>query len=120
MARILVVDDDPDQLEIRKLLLQQEGHTVWVASSADDARSVFPQTSAEIALMDIRIPRPEDGLALIRWLRQASQALRIIVLSGWAADLASTPEAALVDGMLTKPVRTGMLLDLIRDLAPWT
>ena len=37
MARVLVVDDDPEQLEIRRLLLERSGHEAWTAASADEA-----------------------------------------------------------------------------------
>jgi len=117
MARILLVDDDPAQLEIRALLLEREGHEVCSARTVDEATRAHREVPADIALMDLRLPRSEDGLALIRWLREASSALRIIVLSGWAADLAGAPEMALVDRLLAKPVRTGQLLDLIREIS---
>ena len=120
MARILIVDDDPAQIEIRTLLLENEGHQVRSAQTVEEATRSFGEAPADIALMDLRLPRSEDGLALIRWLREASSALRIVVLSGWAADLGSQPELALVDRLLAKPVRTGQLLGLIRDLSPCT
>ena len=120
MARILLVDDDPAQLEIRTLLLEREGHQVRSAQTVEEATRSFGEAPVDIALMDLRLPRSEDGLALIRWLRQASSALRIIVLSGWAADLAGAPEVAIVDRLLAKPVRTGQLLGLIRELSRCT
>jgi CheY-like chemotaxis protein len=116
MARILLVDDDPDQLEIRKLLLKTEGHEVWTAKTAPAAGQVFGECKPELVVMDLRLPRLEDGQELIRELRARSSSVRIVVLSGLASDLSQLPEAGLVDQVLHKPFRTERLLGLISKL----
>ncbi|MCC6369067.1 MAG: response regulator [Bryobacterales bacterium] len=117
MARLLLVDDDPDQLELRRLLLEQAGHEVAAAASVADAISLFLSHTPEIAVMDLRLPHTRDGLALIRRLRSESPATRIMVLSGWSADLANLPEEQMVDQVLTKPVRSQQLVQFIAKLA---
>ena len=116
MARVLLVDDDPDQLEIRKLLLGEAGHLVSTAASATEATAIFSESDAQLVIMDLRMPRAENGLALIRELRARSSSLRILVLSGWATDLTQRPEAAMVDQVLSKPVPSRKLLRLISEL----
>jgi DNA-binding response OmpR family regulator len=117
MAKLLLVDDDPDQVEIRKLVLETAGHEVSTSASAAEAIRVFDQEMPALVLMDLRLPRTEDGLALIRDLRSRSSSVRILVLSGWTADLERLPENALVDRVLRKPVRSQHLLGLIKKLA---
>jgi len=68
-------------------------------------------------ILDLRLPKPEDGLALIREFRAASDALNIVVLSGWCADLAGCEEGSLVNVTLSKPVRSEVLLNAIRLIA---
>ncbi len=108
MARVLVVDDDRAALEIRKLLLERAGHVVETASNVDEARAAGP---FDWAILDMRIPEPEDGLSLIREF-QASGA-RVIVLCGNRADLDGQPEAGLVAAVIEKPARSELLLKAI-------
>ena len=102
MARILVVEDDPDQLEMRKLILEQAGHSVVTAQNAADALERLP--GCQLVVMDLRLPTPEDGQQLIQ---AASGSAKIIVLSGDAET--SLP----VDEFLTKPCSSRKLLDTI-------
>ena len=116
MARILVVDDDPDQLEVRALVLEAEGHEVTSARNRRQAAEAFHRTTPDIVLMDLRLPRTEDGLALIEALRALSSTVPIIVLSGWTDDLRNHPSLRLINEVMPKPVRTQHLLGHIRRL----
>src|SRR6202035_1853815 len=101
MARILVVEDDIGQLEVRRLILEQSGHEVVTAQTADEALHRLP--GCQLVLMDLQLPTPEDGMRLIA---AASGAARIIVLSG--AEPATLPP---VDAFLTKPFSSRKLLE---------
>ena len=120
MARVLLVDDDADQLEIRRLLAEQAGHQVSAAGDAGMARARFSELHPEVVVLDVRIPKcdvgtpkREEGLALIREFYAADPAPRVLVLSGWPGDIAGRPEAALVEEVLIKPVRSQRLLELL-------
>ena len=65
MARILVVEDDAIQLEMRKQILEHAGHEVVTAQNASEALERWPGT-VPVVVMDLRIPEPEDGLRLIQ------------------------------------------------------
>ena len=115
MRRILIVDDDPDQLEIRQLVLRRAGHRTAIARDAASALEVFDAGRYDTVLMDLRLPTPEAGLSLIRDLRSRSANVQIIVLSGWPADIECQPERALVQDVLAKPVKSeGLLKRLAR------
>ena len=113
MARLLLVDDDPAGLELRKLILEREGHQVSTAADAAAARSLFSETRPDSVVIDLRLPETEDGLALIREFRAAAPAVRIVVLSGWTPDLDGKPEARMVDQLLAKPVRSARLVSAV-------
>ena len=117
MARVLLVDDDPGGLEIRGLLLEREGHEVANAADAASARDRFHELSPDCVILDLRLPAPEDGLALIREFRQADPEVQIVILSGWGADLEGRPEHALVDQVLAKPIRSERLASFVRRRA---
>ena len=120
MACILLVDDDPEGLELRKMLLERDGHRVFTATDAATARERFHQTSPDCVILDLRLPSPEDGLALVREFRESREAgpnVRIVVLAGWSADLEGHPEQELVDEVLAKPVRSERLIGAVRKRA---
>ena len=110
MLRLLLVDDDHDGVEIRRLILERAGYDVFVKRTADGARRLFAEISPEIVMLDLRLPELQDGLALIREFREASAALKIIVLAGMASDLKGRPEEQLVDAVLAKPLRSEKLV----------
>jgi two-component system KDP operon response regulator KdpE len=103
MARILVVEDDAIQLEMRKQILEHAGHEVVAARNASEALERW--TGCPVVVMDLRIPEPEDGLRLIHAIGGAA---RIIVLSGGELD-PTLP----VDEFLTKPCPSRTLLAAI-------
>jgi DNA-binding response OmpR family regulator len=107
MARVLLVDDDADALELRKLILESHGHEVLCAKTAAGAREQF--SPDQVVVLDLRVPEAEDGLALIRDFKAA----RIIVLTGAPSDLEGREERTLVAAVLTKPARSEQLLAAI-------
>jgi DNA-binding NtrC family response regulator len=113
MARVLIVDDDSAGLEIRKLILERRGHDVRTAIDSSLARAEFHAAAPEVVILDLRVPQPEDGRALIREFHTASPATRLIVLCGNGADLDACEEASMVHRILTKPVQSELLLNAI-------
>ena len=113
MARLLLVDDDKAGLELRQLIFEREGHQVSAAADVVRARSLFLETSPESVVLDLRLPETGDGLALIREFRAAAPGVRIVVLSGWTPDLDGKPEARMVDQLLSKPVRSALLVNAL-------
>lgn len=107
MARILVVEDDATQLDIRKQILEHAGYEVVAAQDASEALERWE--GCRVIVMDLRIPEPEDGARLIQAI--AGRA-RIIVLSGGPVD-----PALPVDEVLTKPCPSKRLLECIEK---WT
>lgn len=118
MARVLLVDDDGAALDLRKLILEREGHQVSIASEPDSARALFAETKPDSVVLDLRLPEAKDGLALIRDFRAAAPNVRIIVLAGWPLDLEGAPEAEMVNLVLAKPIRTATLVKVLAESEP--
>jgi CheY-like chemotaxis protein len=116
VPRLLVVDDDVQQLAIRKLLLEAAGHEVTVADALPEARRLLAELRPDVLLMDLRLPKLKDGLSLIRCAQQHQPPARIIVLSGWTEDFYDLPEEKLVSRVLGKPIRNEYLLEAIRHV----
>jgi len=118
MAHVLIVEDDPDQRELRQMVVESDGHTVVAADSAQAAVSCCGVTPApDCVVMDLRLPGKEDGLRLIGQLKAALPQLPIIVLTGAAKpELDLKPAGAAVAAVLRKPVRSEKLLSAIARL----
>lgn len=120
MFRILVADDDPLQLDLRKQVLEIAGYHVAIALSA--AQTLRRLAKADLVILDLRFPNalgePDagEGMALIRNIRGLGYGAPLIVLSGWPQDLYGQPEEQLVSCILLKPVHTRELLHAVRDL----
>jgi CheY-like chemotaxis protein len=111
MGRLLVVDDDSEQLDVRCLVLRNAGHDVASALSAAAALESFETRRPDLVIMDLRLPRVEDGMRL---LRELGAEARVVVLTGSRLQDGSVPGAARV---LKKPCSSKTLLRAIAELA---
>lgn len=116
MARILVADDDLEQVTLRKELLEAGGHQVDVAFSVASTVVQIELGGADVVIMDLRFPESPDGLALIRRIRAMGCNKPVIVLSGWPEDLYDQPEEAMVSRVMVKPVPMLELLDAVASV----
>ena len=115
MARLLLVDDDPGQIKLWRLLLETAGHQVDTAEALPEALQKVSTNPPDVLVMDLRLPELKDGLELIRKAGEHGSA-RIVVLSGWPQDLEVLPERKLVHRVLAKPVKLPALLRAISEL----
>jgi CheY-like chemotaxis protein len=81
MARILLIDDDACVRDSLAAALRHFGHAVTEAADGAAGLRVFGSQPAELVLTDIVMPE-RDGLDVIRHLRSAAPAARIIAMSG--------------------------------------
>jgi DNA-binding response OmpR family regulator len=80
--RILIADDDKDQLALRSLLLSNRGYdTIAVTTCAAALREAKAQRP-DCALVDLKFPTEALGLSLIRALKELDAAMRVFVLTG--------------------------------------
>ena len=117
MARILVADDNLDQVTVQRKLLEALGYQVGTAMSPDETLRDMDLTRPDLVVVDLRFPLATDGLALIRGIHQRDSSLPMIVLSGWPDDLYGAPEESLVSRIVVKG-SMGELLQTIKELLP--
>jgi len=67
-ARILVVDDNPQNAKLARILLSSEGFDVRTTADAEEALRVLDEFSPDLILMDLQLPGM-DGLELTRRLK---------------------------------------------------
>ncbi len=84
MAKVLVVDDEPQIITALGRGLSRVGHDVVVARTAADALAAAATGEPQVILLDLRLP-DGDGIEVVRRLRTWSQ-VPILLLSGVATD----------------------------------
>jgi DNA-binding response OmpR family regulator len=65
---VLIIDDEPTITEMAKLILQDEGYTVFTASNADIAIKRLGVLTPTVILLDVNMPR-QDGYQLCKRIR---------------------------------------------------
>ena len=66
MARILVVDDDPDFIKITRTILQFQNHEVLTAANGEQGLKVMRQEKPDLVLLDVMMSYILDGLDVRR------------------------------------------------------
>jgi DNA-binding response OmpR family regulator len=113
--KILVVDDDHDQRQLRSQLLARHGFEALEAADAATAKTLVIEHRPPVVLLDLGLPTLDDGLALIRDLRSIDEEVRLIVLTGrFRSSFENRPEAKLVNDFLVKPTSTDRLVRTLR------
>jgi two-component system response regulator MprA len=90
MARILIIDDDPQLRESIRLTLEAGGHEVVEAADGVEGLRAQDTNPADLVLCDVIMPRL-DGLATIRTLRGRHPGTPIIAISGGAPSVPGDP-----------------------------
>lgn len=116
MARILIVEDEPEIREMIRYVLEQEEFSICEAAHAQDVRHQLTAERIDLILMDWMLPG-RSGLELVRELKQKpkTKSIPIIMLT------ARADEPNKIDGLesgaddyITKPFSTRELVARIR------
>ena len=112
---ILIVDDDASLRMLCRINLELDGYNVLEAPTVAAAEDAVAADVVDLFLLDVHIGA-DDGLALMRSLREREHNAPVVLFTG-SAKLDSVT-AAEADGVVPKPFRLEQLLDVVRELAP--
>jgi len=115
--RILVIDDDQDQVETLAIALRRQGFDVQTAHNLRAGRAAIDLYLPELVIMDIRLP-DGDGLSLCQQLTDdpATCEIPVIILSGMErSDIVRRARAAGCQYFLRKPYDPNALLLLAQS-----
>lgn len=125
--KILVVDDDPDIVELLEFNLKKEGYTTTSAGDGRRALAVAQDFAPDIILLDVMMPQL-DGIATCRLLREQPRLkdAYIIVLTARSEEFSEVAAfEAGADDFIAKPIKPRALLSRLaavvrRDQEPGT
>jgi signal transduction histidine kinase/CheY-like chemotaxis protein len=116
--RILVVDDEPEFVDVVRETLLQNGHEVTGAGNGDDAMSQVARREFDLILMDLGLPK-RNGLEVVRAMRGEGIDSKIVLMTGWDGEtVGADPRVSFCDTVLQKPFRRRQLEGVLSSLFP--
>lgn len=114
MANILVVDDEMGIRELLNEILSDEGHVVYTAENAQQARTIREQMQPDLVLLDIWMP-DTDGVTLLKeWSKGGMLTMPVVMMSGHATiDTAVEATRIGASNFLEKPIALQKLLKTV-------
>ena len=119
MVRILIIDDDPQILDMLGQVLEREGYDIVKASNGREGIKLYRENPVDLIITDIIMPEKE-GIETIFELRKDFPDLKIIAISGGGRI---EPEEYLfvaqklgVQRTFAKPIARAELLKAVREL----
>lgn len=117
---ILVVDDEPDLVEMLKLQLEAKGYKVTTASDGQEALEKVREIKPDLVLLDIMMPKM-DGYQVCRMIKFDDELkhIAVVMLTARVQERdQKTGEEVGADAYLTKPFEYRDLLAKVAELLP--
>ena len=123
--RLLVIDDDPDFVEGIQSILEGAGYAVDAEYNPDDGFKALQTYPPDLLLLDIRMGRGAEGIALARKLRKDPELrdIPVLITTGIREQIAFLfpgepvhPRFVAVDELVEKPVEPEFLLERVSAL----
>ncbi len=114
MARILVIDDEPDMRVLLEQTLKSAGHEVILAADGKEGVTRYRTSPADLVITDLYMPN-QDGAETIRELRSCSPEVAIIAMSGMTdtGTMQSLAQKVAAVRILRKPFLCDELIDAV-------
>jgi two-component system response regulator VicR len=116
MSHVVCIEDEPDMIELLRLLLARRGFEVIGARGGKEGLTTVERVHPSLILLDIMMPEM-DGWEVYRHLKEneSTREIPVIVVSAraQAAERLAALQDAGVDDYITKPFGPGQLLGSI-------
>jgi CheY-like chemotaxis protein len=124
MAKILVVDDDPDFVSATKIVLEKHHFDVVAASSGDTGYARAKAENPDLVILDVMMDTVLDGLSVSQRMHDDEQLrdIPIIMVTSIAntdyAELFPTDEYIHINAFLSKPISPEALIRQVNKFLP--
>ena len=116
--KILVVEDNPTNMRLIKMVLRNKGYELLEATDGEEALAVAMEGHPDLIVMDIQLPKM-DGLEVTRRLRQTPEFKQTPIIALTASAMEGDREkimAAGCDEYISKPVNTHQFPQLVAEM----
>jgi CheY-like chemotaxis protein len=116
--KIILVDDEPDSLNLLSELLTLHNAEVYRAPDGAACLALLAEMTPTVLVVDLNMPRPDgwDVLAKMRAMPSMAHVPVIAVTAYYSDAVEDEAYRAGFDAFVRKPVKTGPFLQLLRDL----
>lgn len=115
-APILVVDDDPDIVDMLRDALESAGHRVVTAGDGLEALERLRTIQPSLILLDMRMPRM-DGWEFARAARERGNTAPVVVITA-AGDARAWAKEISAESYIAKPFTISQLLGVVERFGP--
>jgi two-component system OmpR family response regulator len=112
--RLLVIDDEPDFMQVDRTVAEEMGFAVTTAGSADEFKAVYTASPPDLMVIDVVMPEV-DGIELVEWLVGSGCSGDVITVTGYNPNYASAA-AAIAQAKSSMNVRILQKPVLLADL----
>ncbi len=120
MAKILIVDDDPDITFATELFLKKAQHEVRSAANRAGGMKAIDDWNPDLIILDVMMDQPDDGIAMAQELRRQGCDTPILMLTSVSKVTGFTygqdQELVPVDAFFEKPIEPEALLQKVDEL----
>jgi DNA-binding response OmpR family regulator len=120
VAKILIVDDDPDMVEAGRYVLEKHGHTVRSASNIEAGLKALDEETPDLLILDVMMEEADDGLVFARKVRRRGIDFPILMLTSvnqaMGLNIGKDEEMVPVDEFVEKPVNPAVLVSKVAGL----
>lgn len=114
-GNILIVDDEKDQLESLRFLIEGEGYRTFLASNGLEAKVQINRFPIDLILLDIKMPGM-DGVEFMKFAKKEKKDIKIIIVTGYPSfEYAVEALRQKVNDFVTKPYNPDDLKAKIKE-----
>ena len=117
-ARVLIVEDNPQNMRLLEMVLRAKGYTLLKAIDGEEALDVAMREQPDLIIMDIQLPKM-NGLEVTRKLREAPAFSHTPIIAITAYAMKGDRERVIESGCntcLSKPINTRELPEMIAEM----
>ncbi len=92
VARIVVIDDDPEVVDLLVSYLREEGYGVLGALTIDEGIRLVSLSRPDLVLLDILLPGGMNGIEVLKRIRSIDPTSKVIMVTGSRDPLLARPE----------------------------
>ena len=119
MTKIVIIDDDPDILDVSKIVLTSKGYKVFTAQNPDDGYKLIVDQKPDLIILDVMMNEPDDGFFLAQKLRKEKIETPVIMYTSVSKALGiefGKSEMVPVDEYVEKPISPDELIAKVEKL----
>lgn len=122
MAKILIVDDDPDFFNATRIVLEKEGHTTISANNGSRGYECAKETQPDLIILDVMMDSVLDGVSMSQQVHddEAIRDIPILMVTSIAntdyAELFPTDDNIHIRAFMSKPIDPSKLIKQVNKL----